>query len=103
MLQLDIQALPNQQFTSDIDGHRVAITLRVAINVMVADVSLDDVVLIRGVRVVTGQPILPYPYISNWGNLVLTTQNDELPWWENFGQDQFLYYLTPAELLEATA
>lgn len=99
MLDLNLQTLPNQEFSVDINGLKLDVAIRTAINVMVADVSIDDVVLIRGVRLVAGAPILPYPYISTWGNLVLYTGSDELPWWENFGVNQMLYYLTPEELL----
>lgn len=100
MQELNLQAIPNQQFTADLDGHRVDISLRTAINVMVADIAVDDVVLVNGVRLVAGAPILPYKYLSTWGNLVLYTRGDELPWWENFGVNQTLYFLTPAELAE---
>jgi hypothetical protein len=102
MQTIDIQPLPNQEFTIDLNGQRVDLAIRTAINTMVADVTVDDVVMLRGVRLVAGEPAIPYPYLSVWGNLVLMTTGDELPWWEQFGVSQTLYYLTPDEMATVT-
>lgn len=98
MLEINIQAVPNQQFTVEIAGSRVDIALRTANDVMVADIALNDIMLIRGTRLVAGGFILPYKYISTWGNLMLVTQADELPWWDKFGVNQSLIYLAPEEV-----
>jgi hypothetical protein len=102
MQTIDIQPLPNQEFTIDLNGQRVDLAFRTAINTMVADVTVDDVVMLRGVRLVAGEPVIPYPYLSTWGNLVVVTAADELPWWEQFGVSQALYYLTPDEMATVT-
>ena len=98
MRDLNLQPLPNQEFTVELEGHRVDIAIRTSREVMVADVSLDELVLVSGVRLVAGEPMLPYKYLSTWGNLVLLTQNDELPWWESFGSSQSLVFVSPDEI-----
>lgn len=67
---------------------------------MAADVARDDVTLIRGVRLVAGSPVLPYARLmgSGPGNFLLMTTDGALPWWEQFGVSQYLYYYTLAEL-----
>jgi hypothetical protein len=64
-----------------LDGARYSLTFKEATGCMVADVERDDVVLLYGVRVVAGSPIIPYGYLEA-GNFVLLTENDELPAWE---------------------
>lgn len=98
MQDLNLQRIPNQEFSVDLNGLKVDIAIRAAINTMVADITVDNVVQLRGVRLVAGAPVIPYAYLSTWGNLVLYTGGDDLPWWEQFAVTQALYYLTPDEL-----
>ena len=97
MQDLGLAALPNQNFFVQLDGSAYAITIRQASGCVIASVSRDDVTLIEGARVVTGTPLLPYRY-EEAGNFILTTQNDDLPDYTQFGVTQFLTYLSADDL-----
>lgn len=45
---------------------------------------------------VAGTPLLPYRHLVS-GNFLITTENDALPYWPEFGVTQFLFYATEAE------
>lgn len=98
MLDLHLQTIANQQFTAELNGHRVDMTFKACTNIMVVDIAVDEEVILRGHRLVAGEPMIPYRYLNQWGNFVLMTENDELPWWEQFGITQFLVFLTPEEI-----
>lgn len=89
---------PNQQFTVELNGKRVDLTFKTATNIMIVDIAIDEVVIMRGHRLVAGEAIIPYRYLTQFGLLIMTTERDQLPWWESFGITQFLTFYTPDEL-----
>lgn len=102
MIDVPIQALPNQALSIQLDGSRYEITLKEANGCMCASVIRDGETLVDGVRLVAGTPVLPYLY-QEQGNLVLITLGNDLPYYTDFAVTQFLVYLTPAELEELRA
>jgi hypothetical protein len=98
MFEIPLQALPNQQFSVQLDNISFDISIDTTVNAMSATVTRDDVLLVSGLRLVAGTPILPYRYLEN-GNFFLTTLNDALPFWTEFGVSQFLLFATETELL----
>jgi hypothetical protein len=80
-----------------LDGNRWTLTLKVATNVMFADIDRNDLTVLIGQRLVAGAPLLPYGYLSGDGNFWFLTENEEMPWWERFGVDQMLVYASPGE------
>lgn len=101
MRTIEIDAVPNQQFSVTIDGNRWSITLKQAVNAMVADVTLNEVPILYAQRLVSGTPMIPYRYLQGDGNFLILTENGELPNWERFGIDQTLIYATAAEIAAA--
>lgn len=100
MRNIPVQATPNQTFTATIEGARFEITLKASRGVMVADVSVDGVVRLRGTRVLAGEAIIPYRYLED-GNFYILTDGEQLPGWAEFGVSQQLVYLTPDEMAAA--
>lgn len=98
MIDIPLQALANQQLTIQLDTLRYDITLKETAGCMSATILRDGVELVIMGRVVAGTPLLPYGYLSEPGNFVLTTEADELPWWPSFGVTQFLVYVSAAEI-----
>lgn len=99
MQNIPIAAEPNQEFTVRLDDTRYAIRLKETNGVMVADVTIDDVVTITGTRVLAGEFLIPYLYmVGEGGNFLLLTNGDELPDWREFGASQSLVYMSAAEL-----
>lgn len=99
MRQIPLQAVPNQSLSFTQDGNRWDVTIKQAVTSMIADVTINDVRIISGVRIPGDDFILPYTYIGVLqGNLMLTTQRDMLPGWEEFGVTQSLFYWTPDDM-----
>lgn len=71
---------------------------------MYVTIKKNGETVLSGSRCVCGYPIIPYKSIEGaGGNFVFYTGGEDLPWWENFGSDHFLYYLTNAEIAEIRA
>jgi hypothetical protein len=100
MIEVPLQAVANQSFTVTLAGFRFALTIKEANGVMCLDVVRDEVELLRGHRIVAAAPLLPYRYLQDAGNFVLLTENDELPYYPQFGFTQQLVYLTAAEVAD---
>lgn len=99
MRQIPLQAVPNQSLSFTLDDNRWQITVKQAVTSMIMDISINDVVVISGVRIPGDDFIIPYRYIGvRQGNLMLTTQQDLLPDWTLFGQTQQLFYWSPEEM-----
>lgn len=97
MRNIPLAAIANQELSVRLDDERLVLRLKEARGVMVADLDRDGVRIISGVRVLAGEPIIPYRYLES-GNFLLTTVNDELPDWRKFASTQRLVYLTVAEV-----
>lgn len=97
MREIDLAQEPNQTLSVVLDGQRWDITLKVGQSMMFIDLQIDGVYLLRGQRLVADQAVIPYRYLIGPGNFVLTTNNEENPWWEKFGVSQFLIYVSKNE------
>lgn len=97
MIDIPLQPVANQSFSVLLDGARYVLTFKEANGVMCADVVRDEVTLITGVRVTAMTPLLPYDYMQR-GNFVLLTENDDLPYYTQFGLTQSLVYVSDAEI-----
>lgn len=101
MKNITIQSVPNQKFTVNIGAFRYDIALRyIEPGVMSYDLSIDEVPVIQGQRIIVGQFFMPYQYQEKDGNFYLYVPSGELPDYVQFGQSQFLYYLNADEMLE---
>ena len=103
MRTIPLQTVPNQSIVVTLDGVRWALTLKACAGVMAVDVDLNDVPILRGQRVVAAMPVIPYRrlqegVVAGAGNFMFVTVDDALPWWERFGVDQSLVYVTAADL-----
>lgn len=95
---IDIDPIPNQEFSVTVDGNRWDFVIKEAVSSMICDLSLNDEVILSGARIVTGTPIIPYEYLRRQGNFIILTENDELPYWTQFGVNQQLIYASAEEL-----
>ena len=98
MITLGLAALPNQSLTAVLDGVRYVLTFKTANGCMTASIKRAGVQILSGQRLVANQPIIPYPYLVSAGNFLVTTENDALPDWTQFGATQFLVFATAAEI-----
>lgn len=69
---------------------------------MSVSISVDNIPILTGARVVSGFPIIPYAYLeAQNGNFVFVSANDtqdEYPDWRRFNTDLTLIYASPEEL-----
>lgn len=97
MLQLPIQALPNQEFQCVLDDNTWDFTIRVTNGVMSVSLSLNNTIVLQNSRAVAGYFIIPYEYEES-GNFFFVTANQQLPDYTLFGISQSLIYVSAAEL-----
>ena len=98
MIEIALAAIPSQTFTIQVDGSTYNFALKATnTGIMVATIVRDNVVLLSAERLVAGYPMIPYFYLEE-GNFVLTTMNDDLPYYSQFGITQFLIYASIAEI-----
>lgn len=92
MQEIPLNAVPNQRLRVSLGGDEWELTVKVARTTMCCDIKRNDVVLLQGIRVMPNQPLIPYRYLSGNGNFTFITENDELPWWEQFSQSHSLVW-----------
>lgn len=92
MQEIPLNAVPNQRLRVSLGDDEWELTIKVARSVMFCDIKRNDITLIQGIRVMPNQPLIPYRYLSGTGNFAFITDNDELPWWEQFGKSQYLVW-----------
>jgi hypothetical protein len=97
MQDVPLEPIPNQTLTLTLDGNRWTLTIKQAVTSMIADISLNDVPLMQGVRFCAGTPLIPYRYLQGSGNFLLLVDNEQLPDWRQFGASQQLVYVSPGE------
>jgi hypothetical protein len=102
MIDVSIAAVPNQSLFVQLDERAYSLTFRTTGQSVAVTIVRDDVTLVEGSRVVTGTPLLPYRH-QEAGNFVLSTQDQALPDYAQFGITQFLTYLSADELATARA
>jgi hypothetical protein len=97
MLEINLQAIPNQTFSITLDSNNYDIEINAATGCVGMSIVRNNIEVVTGMRVVAGFPVIPYQYLED-GNFVFTTANDDLPDWEQFGITQTLVYVSAAEL-----
>lgn len=97
MLAINLSAVPNQTFSVRVDGFFYEFTIKEANGIMAATISRDNELIVSGARICTGSALMPYPFQQK-GNFIITTENDELPYWDKFGVTQQLIYMSDAEI-----
>lgn len=94
---VELERIPNQELSVRLADRRFVLRIKEAAGVMVADVTVDGETILQGSRIVAGTPIIPYEYLGA-GNLLLLTDDGELPDYTQFGVTQTLVYLSAAEI-----
>lgn len=104
MIQVPILNIPNQSLSINLDNNQYNINIHAtqdnpdgSTGIMAVDLSINDVIILNGMRAVAGFPIIPYQYLVN-GNFTFITTNDDYPDWRQFGISQYLIYASNSEL-----
>ncbi|MHC5308190.1 phage baseplate plug family protein [Bartonella sp. LJL80] len=99
MRTLNLTSQPSQSFSVRLDEKRFTLRIKEAVGVMLADIDCEGETLIKGTRILAGEPLIPYDRLER-GNFILLTENDALPEWRAFGKSQTLVYLSAPEIAE---
>lgn len=97
MLQLELEAAPNQAFSTVLDGLLYDIEIKETNKVMSVSITRSGIPLVSNMRVVNSIPLLPYIYLQK-GNFIFYASNDDIIYYDQFGITQFLLYATQAEI-----
>lgn len=97
MQYINLQAIPNQQISYQADNNFFILTFKEINGLMAADININQADILLGQRIVSNCPLIPYEYLEN-GNFVITTQNEEYPYYTQFGVTQYLIYASREEI-----
>ena len=97
MQQLTLAAIPNQRISYQDDENFYVLNFSEIEGLMCVDVNIDGQDVLLGQRIVSNEPLIPYQYLEN-GNFVIVTDNEEYPYYTQFGITQFLIYATQEEI-----
>ncbi len=101
---IELQPIATQTLEITINSQRYSLRIVEIGGNMAADVLLNDVSIVRGVRLVANNLVILYPHLRGvGGDFMMSTQDDEIPYYTSFGLTQFLIYLAPDELPSASS
>lgn len=99
MKNISLQAIPNQSLSIRLDNNIYDIVIKEANGIMGVSITRDNILLNANIRAVSGSPIIPYKYqYIKYGNFVFLTNNEEYPYYTQFGITQSLIYINAQEL-----
>ena len=97
MREIMLQAVPNQRIDVSVGGMAWRIELKAITGGMAATVLADNEMLISGTRILANSLILPFKYLSVYGNFIIDSGGNPIDW-QLFGRSQALYFIEPDEL-----
>ena len=99
-----IKNISNQSLSIQFDEIRYALRFKDIGGMMSVDISIDDVVISKGQRVVGGFPLILYKYLEgDGGNFMFLTELGDIVYWDQFGITQSLLYFSAEELEDIRA
>lgn len=98
MQTLELANVPNQSFSTTLDNDRYVIAIYQTAGCTSCDINRNEVDIVTGFRITTGEFMIPFSRQGTSGNFMLVTQNDDLPDYTQFNTTQILTYLTAAEI-----
>lgn len=97
MREIMLQSVPNQRIDVSVGGVAWRINLKAITGGMAASIWADNELLISGTRILSNSLILPYKYLSVYGNFIIDSGGNPIDW-RQFGRSQTLYFIEPEEL-----
>jgi uncharacterized protein DUF6983 len=97
LIDINLQPIPNQSLSIRLDDNLYDITVKEARGVMSFTLVRNDIPIVSGLRMLPNAPLIPYRYLEA-GNFVMLCDNEEYPFYTDFGDSQSLVYLSDAEI-----
>lgn len=99
MIDIALKPMANQELSIALEGARYILRVIEITNGMAITITRDDEVLIENQRLLPNVPIMEERHLQGFGgNFMLTTQDEEIPYYTSFDVTQFLVYITAEEL-----
>ncbi len=99
-----LKNISNQSLSIQLDEIRYGFRFKDIGNMMSVDISINDIVISKGQRVVGGFPLIPYKYLEgDGGNFMFLTELGDIVYWDQFEITQSLMYFSAAELEDIRA
>jgi|SRR6185295_1602267 len=99
LIVLPLEAIPNQSFTCTINDDFYNFTIKEANGVMSCTIYINNNLIQQNIRMSSGYFLINYRYLWNdFGNFFMVTNEDDYPYYTNFGVDQYLIYITTQEI-----
>jgi hypothetical protein len=110
MIVIPLEAIPNQSLSIQLDNNNIDINIHscnntpqtYGTNIMAIDITINEIVIITGQRMVPAWPLIGYDYLSS-NNFFIVTENDEYGDYTQFGVTQYLIYVNAQEIQEILA
>jgi hypothetical protein len=97
MKEIALDTSPNQSLSVTLDGDLYDLTIKETNGTMAITISRNNETILDSVRMVAGTPLIPYSYLEK-GNFMLLTNDEEYPYYTQFGITQTLIYASQDEL-----
>ena len=98
---IEIQKTPNQSLSYTSGSNNYDLIIKEANGDMYVDVEINGVTVLTASRIEVNAPLIPYEYLSQADNFIFITQNNEQPYYDQFGVTQFLLTMTAADIANA--
>ena len=98
MIQIPLQAIPNQNLKYQAEDELYDITIRTTKYATHISISRDDEAIISNQILIPNSLVMRYNYDVTNGNFIFESMQDNLPDYNKFGVTQFLYYVDNSEL-----
>lgn len=97
MREIMLQAVPNQRIDVSVGGIAWRIDIKDVPGGMSASIWADNELLISGTRILANSLILPFKYLSIYGNFIIDSGGNPIDW-RLLGRSQSLYFIELDEL-----
>lgn len=104
MINIPLQAIPNQSLSIQLNDNNVDLRLHTCDNnpgtqshIVTITITINEILIVQNVRIVPLTALIGYQYLEN-GNFYFVTENDEYPDYNLFGVNQYLIYASADEL-----
>ena len=98
MQLIELKNIPNQVFNTTINDAQYRIQIRTMQNLTFLSVWKNEVILFHNQLCVPNEFINPYNYISTDGKFYFRCLDDEYPTYKQFGNTQYLLFLSNDEV-----
>lgn len=102
---IELENIPNQSFNIVVEQDSYDITIRTIGELTYVSITRNSEVILSNARAMPNQNIILSTYLfQTFGNFrFISSNNEEYPYYQNFGVSTFFHYVTKAEVVDASS